>query len=82
MYPIGRLPYGLTSLRRDPTGFRYIAEVSTDPDRPSIPVKLLDFADVFSEELSEELAPRIEYNYTINIELGKVPLYLPIYNMS
>jgi hypothetical protein len=43
---------------------------------------LRDLLRVFSGRRARVLAQSLEYNYIINLEEGKVPLNLPIYNLS
>lgn len=62
-----------------PTEVRRVAAVDTTP--VVLPEEFREEEDIFSEERSNELAPRTDYNYTINLKEGKVPLYLPIYNI-
>ncbi len=47
-----------------------------------VPAEYLDFADVFSDSLSEKLPEHRLYDLKINIEEGTFPLLGPIYSLS
>jgi hypothetical protein len=53
-----------------------------NPDLLNIPSGLRDLLRVFSGRRARVLAQSLEYDYTIDLEEGKVPLNLPIYNLS
>ena len=52
------------------------------PDMTEVPAKYHDFADVFSDLLSEGIPEHRLYNLKINIEEGSSPLLGPIYSLS
>ncbi len=52
------------------------------PDMTDVLAEYHDFADVFSDSLSEKLPEHRPYNLKINIEEGTSPLLGPIYSLS
>ena len=58
------------------------AEDERDPNLLNIPLGLRDLLRVFLGRRARVLTQSLEYNYVINLEEGKVPLNLPIYNLS
>ncbi len=52
------------------------------PDMMDVPAEYHDFADVFSDTLSEKLPEHRPYNLKINIEEGTSPPLGPIYSLS
>ncbi len=52
------------------------------PDMTDVPAEYHNFADVFSDSLSEKLPKHRPYNLKINIEEGTSPLLGPIYSLS
>ncbi len=52
------------------------------PDMTDVPAEYHDFADVFSDSLSEKLPKHRLYDLNINIEKGTSPLLGPIYSLS
>ncbi len=52
------------------------------PEMTNVPSEYHDFADVFSDSLSEKLPEHRLYNLKINIEKGTFPLFGPIYSLS
>jgi hypothetical protein len=57
-------------------------EDKRDPDLLNILLGLRDLLRVFLGRRASVLAQNSEYNYIINLEEGKQPLNLPIYNLS
>ena len=57
-------------------------EDERDPNLLNILLGLRDLLRVFSGRRARVLTQSLEYNYVINLEEGKVPLNLPIYNLS
>ena len=57
-------------------------EDKRDPDLLNILLGLRDLLRVFLGRRARVLTQSLEYNYVINLEEGKVPLNLPIYNLS
>jgi len=57
-------------------------EDKNDPALLKIPPGLRDLLRVFLGRRAYILAQNLEYNYIINLEEGKQPLNLPIYNLS
>src|SRR6266699_3349610 len=57
-------------------------EDENDPALLKIPAGLRDLLRVFLGRRAYILAQNLEYNYIINLEEGKQPLNLPIYNLS
>ena len=53
-----------------------------DPNLLNILLGLRDLLRVFLGRRARVLTQNLEYNYIINLEEGKVPLNLPIYNLS
>ncbi len=51
-------------------------------DMTDVPAEYHDFADVFSDSLSEKLPEHRPYDLKINIEEGTSPLLGPIYSLS
>ena len=70
------VPRELQDLPEDDT------EDKRDPDLSNIPLGLRDLLRVFSGRRARVLAQSSEYNHIIDLEEGKVPLNLPIYNLS
>ncbi len=52
------------------------------PDMTDVPAEYHDFADVFSDSLSEKLPKHRPYDLKINIKEGMSPLLGPIYSLS
>ncbi len=52
------------------------------PDMTDVPAEYHNFADVFSDSLSEKLPEHRLYDLKINIEEGTSPLLGPIYSLS
>ncbi len=52
------------------------------PDMTDVPAEYHNFADVFSDSLSEKLPEHRPYNLKINIEKGTSPPLGPIYSLS
>lgn len=60
-----------------------IASLKAKDTFVTVPAKYLDFANVFFEKLATMLLEHIEINnYSINLEVGKQPLYEPIYSLG
>ncbi len=59
-----------------------MASSTAPPDMTEIPAEYHDFADVFSDSLSEKLPEHRPYDLKINIEEGTSPLLGPIYSLS
>jgi hypothetical protein len=57
-------------------------EDERDPNLLNILLGLRDLLRVFLGRRARVLAQSSEYNYAIDLEEGKVPLNLPIYNLS
>src|SRR6266436_8420077 len=57
-------------------------EDKRNPDLLNILLGLRDLLRVFLGRRAKVLAQNLEYNYIINLKEGKVPLNLPIYNLS
>ena len=57
-------------------------EDKRNPNLLNIPLGLRDLLRVFLGRRARVLAQSLEYDYIINLEEGKVPLNLPIYNLS
>jgi hypothetical protein len=57
-------------------------EDERDPDLSNILLGLRDLLRVFSGRRASVLAQNLVYNYIINLEEGKQPPNLPIYNLS
>ena len=57
-------------------------EDKRNPNLLKILLGLRDLLRVFLGRRARVLIQNLEYNYTINLEEGKVPLNLPIYNLS
>src|SRR6266436_4608260 len=57
-------------------------EDKRDPNLSKILLGLRDLLRVFLGRRARVLTQNLEYNYIINLEEGKVPLNLPIYNLS
>jgi len=57
-------------------------EDKRDPNLLNILVGLRDLLRVFSGRRAKVLLQNLEYNYIINLEEGKQPPNLPIYNLS
>ena len=47
-----------------------------------LPERYKEYEDVFSEDRANELAPHTQYDHAIELEDGKAPPHMPIYNMS
>ncbi len=59
-----------------------MAGPAAPPDMTDVPAEYHDFADVFSDSLSEKLPEHRLYNLKINIEEGPSPPLGPIYSIS
>ncbi len=59
-----------------------MASSMAPPDMMDVPAEYHDFADVFSDTLSEKLPEHRPYNLKINIEEGTSPPLGPIYSLS
>ena len=57
-------------------------EDERDPNLLNILLGLRDLLRVFSGRRARVLTQSSEYDHIINLEEGKVPLNLPIYNLS
>jgi hypothetical protein len=57
-------------------------EDERDPNLLNIPLGLRDLLRVFLGRQTSVLTQNLEYNYIINLKEGKIPLNLPIYNLS
>ena len=75
------LPLGRARPVAFATDVRQVSDVSA-AEPPEVAKFYSSYQDVFSEELSNELAPHTEYDHSIDLEEGKAPPHLPIYNMS
>ncbi|CAG8850666.1 15418_t:CDS:1, partial [Racocetra persica] len=53
-----------------------------NPHNPEIRKILQDFAKVFPKALPDQLPPKRAVNHGIDLILGSVPLFLPIYRIS
>ncbi len=59
-----------------------MASSTASPDMTDVPAEYHDFANVFSDSLSEKLPEHRPYNLKINIEEGTSPPLGPIYSLS
>lgn len=59
-----------------------IAAVQSQPEAPILPEQYREYLDVFSIENAGILPPNTEFDHAIDLEEGKVPPNLPIYNLS
>jgi len=75
MLPVS-VPRELQDLPKDNT------EDKRNPNLLNIPLGLRDLLRVFLGRQARVLTQSLEYNHAINLEKGKVPLNLPIYNLS
>ena len=70
-----------SELQRLPSN-TYPALLAAAHDEPQLPSQYADFADVFSGDLAGRIALHSEHDHAIDLEAGKMPPQLLIYNLS
>ena len=76
--PVTRLPFQVCSVVK----WRRAYHLTYNPTLLKIPLGLRDLLRVFLGRRAYILSQNLEYNYIINLEEGKMPPNLSIYNLS